>query len=177
MFNDDFKHDCKADDNEKEETPDWADEKISSDQVDTDDTSFLMLRMSSHFLSNIQPKLEHFFRQNVHAFFQSGKNQGTSTHSLRQYDMFLEYTEIFEHGMKAFLEEYSKEDIVDALTRANEKLSMGKESMGTLMLDLISALSSFEGTHTSVCGIFFASHITYILFCTRRVLCDDGRRG
>lgn len=148
MFNDDSKNGWNIDDNgnENEEIPEWADEKISSDSVDNDDTSFLMLRMGSHFLSIIQPKLEHFFKQNVSAFFHSGTNLGSSTHSLRQYDIYQEYTEIFETGMKAFLEEYSKKEIVDALKRANEKLDQGRESMGTIMLDLVSALSSFEGT-------------------------------
>ena len=184
MFNDDSKDGWNGDDNENEneEVPEWADDKISSDSVDNDGTSFLMLRMGSHFLATIQPKLELFFRQNVNAFFHSGANLGSSTHSLRQYDIYQEYTEIFEVGMKGFLEEYSKEEIVDALKRASEKLDQGRESMGTIMLDLISALSSFEGrVHylllLCISNIIILTPLTLLRCATCRFLRHDGRRG
>lgn len=146
MFTDEAKGSWSVDNNDDDVIPEWADDKISSGKVDVDDTSFLMLRMSSHFLSAILPKLEDFVRCNVDNFFESGNNIGSSTHSIRQYQVYQEYTEIFEHGMKSFLEESSKEEIVEALKRANEKESQGRESMGTIMLELISALSCFEGT-------------------------------
>lgn len=47
--------------------------------------------------------------------------------------------------MKAFLDDSSKEEIVEALKSANSKAEDGRESMGTIMLELIRALSSFEG--------------------------------
>jgi len=145
MLDDDSKLTWGAEDEDDDAVPEWADEKLSSDRVVADDTSYLMMRMSSHFLSTTQPELESFAQSRLKNFFNSASNQGSSTHSLRQYDTYLEYTEIFERSMKSFLDESSKEEILEALKAANSKAKDGRESMGTIMLELISALSSFEG--------------------------------
>ena len=165
MFTEDAK-DYSGDNNDDDVMPEWADEKITSDVVDVDDTSFLMLRMSSHFLSTILPRLEEFVRKNINRFFESGSNIGTSAFSLLQYDLYQEYTEIFEQGMESFLKESSKEELVQALKRANEKESQGRESMGTIMLELISALSCFEGELQFRCapGIYSYSHNMMLSF-------------
>lgn len=69
MLDDDSKLAWGVENEDDDTVPEWADEKLSSDRVETDATSFLMLRLSSHFLSATQPELESFAQSRLQDFF------------------------------------------------------------------------------------------------------------
>lgn len=144
MFEDDGK---EGDDNyhEVEAAPEWGDCEISADGPGDGDSAYFMFRLSSHFLSNVQPHLDDLVKSNLDMFVTSSRDIGSSTYSLKQYDVYNDYVKLFEKNMEGFTSKYSKDQLVEAVSRALNTTAMGKESMGTMVLDMIGAISSFEG--------------------------------
>mmetsp|Transcript_13985 Transcript_13985/g.30903 ORF Transcript_13985/g.30903 Transcript_13985/m.30903 type:complete len:180 (-) Transcript_13985:1961-2500(-) len=130
--------------------PEWLETDVDSKSVDPD-TSFLMLRMSAFFLSTVQPKLELFVHENAGHFkaesLTRGETKAGESYTIAQYSMYESYGSIFDDCMEEFTTEYDKTEIVEAIKRAEASAADGKESMETLMLDLLSAVSSFENFH------------------------------
>lgn len=147
MFEDDAKEGTERYEEEEEAAPEWDDCAVSSSGPGDEDSSYFMFRMSSHFLEHVQPQLDEFVHSKLDIFVSSSANLGSSTHSLAQYDMYHEYVRKFEDLMQGFTGEYSTDQLMDALNRAVRSSASGKESMGTMVLDMIGALSSFEGNN------------------------------
>lgn len=147
MYEDDHK-DGDVDCYEEEIAPAWEDCATTADDAGNEECAYFMFRLSSHFLANVQPKLDAFVQKNLDAFIRSSQNMGSSTHSLLQFDIYEEYVRLFEELMEGFLVEYSKDQLIEALARAMRTSELGKETMSTVVLDMIGGLSSFEGLHT-----------------------------
>ena len=149
-FKDDINDYCDDDDTDEkcnddcDDKPDWADSTIEYENEQSDGGSYLMMRISSFYLSTVQPKLEDFLQKNVLDFHLDVDSSNLSSHSLRQYDIFQSYVQLFETLMDCVSSEYSTNELIDALKEAQLSSAAGKESMGTIMLDLLSAVSSFE---------------------------------
>jgi hypothetical protein len=126
-----------------EQPPEWSDAQVSITSSKRGDAEFLMLRLSSYYISVAQKKLEDFVVQHTAEF--CSLSDRSSMYSLRQYDIYNEYTALFDELMEEFTAGCSQADIVEAIKSSNELVAMGKESTGTLVIDLLDAVSHFEG--------------------------------
>lgn len=138
--NDDLECDQKFD------IPEWADSTydamLDSKQAEGE---FLMMRMSSFYISVAQNILEKFIAANLGSFF--SEMDGSSMHSVLQYEIYRAYIDLFESTMEQFLSDSSIEELVDALKFSYTQTAAGKDSMGTIMLSLLEAVTNFEGLY------------------------------
>ena len=131
---------------EKDDMPEWACSDVTPiAENHSNDADFLMMRLSSYFIGTAQNQLEKFVTDNIDRFFINSDD--SSMHSTVEYVIYQEYTELFEEIMGHFTETYSKMELVNAIKTSNSLSSLGKESMGTLVMDLLDAVSSFEGKY------------------------------
>ena len=133
----------------------WADTNTAQfEEPSTSYGAFLMMRMSSHFIIRCQPKLDKFVQKNLTDFCTGQHN--SAQFSVAQFDIFKKYTQIFETCMAEFTNECANTDILSAIKEAQRSTAAGKESMCTIMIDLLDAVSNFEGNENcdDQCVIF-----------------------
>lgn len=158
----DFKNDTSMsndivhsdDDKDPEDDPDWAlsNTDIAGDKFEADmDASWVTMRMISHFISVTQPDLEEYLLAHMDEYFTTnalvgGECKGDD-YSAQQYEIYRNYCSIFEDSMSDFSDEHSKAEIVQTLKASNRAAENDRETMGTILLDMLEALSDFKEFH------------------------------
>ena len=157
------------DDKDPEDDPEWAftPSGTAGDKFEADmDSSWVTMRMISHFISVAQPDLEEFLLKKMDDYFSSENDGGKSgssrtgagaereskgqdhdedrTYSSQQYEIYQEYCELFESSMKHFSDEHTQAEIVNTLKESNQCAESGRETMGAILLDMLEALSDFR---------------------------------
>ena len=142
------------DDKDSEDDPSWAFTGCGSagDKFDADmDASWVTMRMISHFISSTQPDLEEYLLNNMNKYFECNSETVSESkgcdYSNQQYEIYQNYCNLFEKSMVDFTDEYSKAEIVKTLKTASQSAERGVESMGTILLDMLDALSDFKEFH------------------------------
>jgi L-rhamnose mutarotase len=141
--------DCVSDDKNQCPSPEpqWADAAVDvALSAKVVESEFFMMRMSSFYIQEAQSRLEQFVAANVALFFDV--SDGSSMHTVHQYSIYLDYVNLFETLMQRFMEGCSNEDTAESIKTAQSMEAAGKESMGTIMLSLLDAVTNFEGGHT-----------------------------
>jgi hypothetical protein len=148
---------------DEEPLPEWCDANVSVTSTKRGDAEFLMLRLSSYYISVAQKKLEDFVVQHTAEFCHL--NDRSSMYTLRQYEIYNQYTALFDELMEEFTAGCSQADIVEAIKSSNELAAMGKESTGTLVIDLLDAVSHFEGKLDGRLAAHYTTELTlYTVF-------------
>ena len=142
----DWRSDEKSPLEDDGESPEWATAEVSTTNWKQAEAEFLMMRLSSHYISTVQPQLEDFINNNINNFWEINEEMpDSSMHSIKQFSIYQKYTELFESLVEDFTSSYSKNDLIEAIKSAHDLMSQGKESTGTLVLELLEAVSSFQG--------------------------------
>jgi hypothetical protein len=123
-----------------EAAPKWGDAGKSEDAYS--DVSWMMMRMTSHFLNIVQPKLEERVSKYAHEYHTEAMKSDDFT--IRQHDMYEDYVSIFESHMEVFQSEYSKIEFIDSLKIASLENSDGKDTMGSIFIAMLDNLSDFR---------------------------------
>ena len=147
------------DEKDPEDDPSWSftPSSTAGDKFEADmDTSWVTMRMISHFISVTQPDLEEFLLHHMDAYFGESRAAGAGvgdgaeskdSYSSQQYEIYHSYCDIFEKSMEDFSDEHSKTEIVNTLKKSNQCAESGQETMGTILLDMLEALSDFREFH------------------------------
>lgn len=149
--------DHSDDDKDPEDDPSWSftGTGTAGDKFETDmDASWITMRMISHFMSVTHPDLEEYLLAQMDEYFActpdgpgGGESKG-GDYSTGQYEIYQKYCSIFEESMSDFSDEHSRAEIVQTLKAANKASESNHETMGTIFLDMLEALSDFKEFHT-----------------------------
>lgn len=126
----------------------------AGDKFEADmDASWVTMRMISHFISVTQPDLEEFLLSQMDNYFVDNsvasvrEESKGNAYTSQQYEIYQKYCSIFEESMCDFSDEHSKTEIVQTLKASNQSAESGRETMGTILLDMLEALSDFREFH------------------------------
>lgn len=120
--------------------PEWSNEGESEDAKS--EASWLMMRMTSHFLNFVQPSLDEFLLKYAKEYYEESVKLDDFT--IRQYELYENYIEIFESNMGTFQSEYLKTEFIETLKIATFEKSDGKDTMGSMLITMLESLSNFR---------------------------------
>ncbi|GMH46309.1 hypothetical protein TrRE_jg3253 [Triparma retinervis] len=113
------------------------------------DDAFIVIRLTSHFLEFVAPKLESFKEEHQGAFEgrEGGEGAGED-YDLEMTALYTTFCEIFEAGMEDYLESDAgipKTHLRRILKKGVDASKQGEDTMATILVDLLDAVGSFEG--------------------------------